>query len=161
MIIDLPILMPAVCVLHWAPVMWQLFLEKGLIKQLGACSLPLTFLHCYTKAAWETIIVGNLQCTNVLISLTFLYWANPSCNLSVSLEKHAPSLKSSHIKAEYITRHFLGLEIRWIAWLNYEMQQDTKICLLLETKQHIVLLCLCECNAISQFHFSRPCWKWS
>lgn len=98
---------------------------------------------------------------HVLISLTFLYWANQSCNLSVSPQKHAPSLKRSYIKAEYITRHFLGLEIRWIAWLNYEMQHDTKICLLLETKQHIVWLCLWECNVISQFHFPRPCWKCS
>lgn len=96
--------------------------EKSLIKLLGVCSLPLTFLHCYTQSCMRNN--NSLQFVvrkHVLIFLTFLYWANQSCNLGLSPQKHEPSLKSSRTSAEYIASHFLRLEIRWIAWLKCRM----------------------------------------
>lgn len=148
-IIDLPILTPAVCVLHWAGCSDNYFWKKP--NKATWCLEPNTYV---SPLLHESCMRNNnsLQFAvhkHVLILLTFLYWANQSCNLSLSAQKHELFLKSGRIKTEYITRHFLRLEIRWITWLNYEMQHDTKICLLLEAKQHIVRLSLWECNIIS------------
>lgn len=139
-IIDLPILTPGVCVLHWAGCPDNYFWKKP--NKATWCLEPTTYVSLLLR---ESCMRNNnsLQFAvhkHVLILLTFLYWANQSYNLSLSAQKHEPSLKSGHIKAEYITRHFLRLEIRWIAWLNYKMQHGTKICFLLEMNQHVVKL---------------------
>lgn len=129
-IMDVSVLTTAVCVHHWATHSDNLFWKK---PNKSTWSLqPTTYISLllHESCMRNNNILQFAVHKHILILLTFLYWANQSCNLSVSPQYHASSLKRSRIKAEYITRHFLRLEIRWIVWLNYEMQHDTRICLL-------------------------------